>query len=173
MTDNITITPMTDEYIEAFHAVLDLVSQERKYLSFLEAPPLEKTRAFIHSMREENNPQLMALDNGKLVGWCDISRESKEVFKHCGGLGIAILPEYREKGIGRRLMQATIDAAFERGMTRIELEVYERNHRARFLYQKLGFEIEGIKRKGLYLNGEYQDIYCMALLAPSLREVRK
>ena len=41
------IVPLTDELIAGFHAVLDEVAREKRYLSFLEAPPLEKTTAWV------------------------------------------------------------------------------------------------------------------------------
>jgi GNAT superfamily N-acetyltransferase len=35
------------------------------------------------------------------------------VYDHCGTLGVGLLPQFRGKGIGRKLMQRTIDAAFD------------------------------------------------------------
>ena len=37
---------MAPDHIESFHRTLDFVARERRYLSFLEAPPIELTRAY-------------------------------------------------------------------------------------------------------------------------------
>jgi RimJ/RimL family protein N-acetyltransferase len=47
---------------------------------------------------------------------------------------------------------------------RIELHVTVRNPRAFHLYEKLGFEKEGKIRRGLFKNGQYLDLWLMALL---------
>ncbi len=39
----ITIEPIREAHIEGFHQALDTVSRERRYLAFLEAPPLDST----------------------------------------------------------------------------------------------------------------------------------
>ena len=49
----IEIVPITQGHIEGFHKTLDVVARERRYLSFLEAPPFESTRAFILDMIEQ------------------------------------------------------------------------------------------------------------------------
>jgi ribosomal protein S18 acetylase RimI-like enzyme len=54
---------------------------------------------------------------------------------------LALLPQYRNQGIGTRLLRAVIAEARRTG-TRVSLHVDEVN-RARLLYQKLGFRPEG------------------------------
>ena len=83
---------------------------------------------------------------------------------HCGTLGVGLLPEFRGKGIGRQLMQRTIEAAFAFGLTRIELTVREGNANAIALYKSLGFEIEGLHRNAVCIDGQYENLYSMALL---------
>lgn len=164
--NNCTITQITEEDITGFHAAVDYVAREKKYLAFLEAPPLEGTRSFILSNIKEDNPQFVARMNDKVIGWCDIiPMKSPAIRTHIGVLGIGILPEFRGKGIGRQLMRATIEKAKQRGLTRIELTVREQNKNAIELYKKLGFEIEGLKRNAAKVDGVYENIYMMALLA--------
>ena len=74
------------------------------------------------------------------------------------------MPEFRGKGIGRKLMRRTIGAAFAFGLTRIELTVRENNVNAIALYKSLGFEIEGLHRNAVCIEGHYENLYSMALL---------
>ncbi|KHF26789.1 putative acetyltransferase YhhY [Anoxybacillus sp. BCO1] len=54
--------------------------------------------------------------------------------------------------------------AREKGVHRLELTVVIDNAPAISLYQKMGFEQEGVKRHSLNINGRYVDEYCMAKL---------
>ncbi len=54
-----------------------------------------------------------------------------------------VLPEYRNKGIGTKLLLVALDYAKNRGRRKAELWVGERNYRARRFYKKLGFEETG------------------------------
>jgi len=47
---------------------------------------------------------------------------------------------------------------------RVGLEVFEYNVRAKKVYEKTGFSIEGLERQGLYRNGRYYDIILMGIL---------
>ena len=74
------------------------------------------------------------------------------------------MPKFRGQGIGRQLMQRAIDAAFAFGLTRIELTVREDNVNAIALYKSLGFDIEGLHRNAVCIDGQYENLYSMALL---------
>jgi RimJ/RimL family protein N-acetyltransferase len=155
---------MTEAHIESFHRALDIVARERKYLTLLEAPPLEDTRKFALSSMANGNVHLVALDGDALVGWCDIRRHFFPSRAHCGSLGMGLLPDYREKGLGRRLIEAAIEAAREAGMIRIELGVHADNVRAIRLYERVGFVREGVSRDAFCVEGHYTDVINMAII---------
>ena len=159
------IVPIAEEHIPGFRAAVDVVARERKYLAFLEAPPLEDVTRFVRDNIEHGSPQFVVLSAATVVGWCDvIPNRTRVIYSHCGSLGIGLLPEFRGKGIGRQLMQRGIDAAFAFGLTRIELAVRERNANAIALYKSLGFEVEGLHRNAVCIGGQYENLYSMALL---------
>lgn len=60
----------------------------------------------------------------------------------------AVLPDYREKGIGRDLLGAVEAKSRQTGCCKITLEVLENNYRARRIYGAAGFEqatyVEGV-----------------------------
>lgn len=53
--------------------------------------------------------------------------------------GVGVLPAWRRRGIGRRMMEALFGSAREAGIRRVTLEAIDRNATARALYASLGF----------------------------------
>jgi L-amino acid N-acyltransferase YncA len=159
------IVPIAEEHIPGFRAAVDVVARETKYLAFLEAPPLEDVTRFVLDNIAHGYPQFVVLSAGTAAGWCDvIPNRSRAIYSHCGTLGVGLLPEFRGKGIGRQQMRRTIDAAFAFGLTRIELTVREGNVNAIALYKNLGFETEGLHRNAVCIEGQYENLYSMALM---------
>jgi ribosomal-protein-alanine N-acetyltransferase len=80
---------------------------------------------------------------------------------------IAIHPDYRRVGLGKRLLAHGLREARARGMISATLEVREHNDAAIRLYQQYGFEVVGRRKR------YYQDTHEDALLmtANSLLEV--
>ena len=163
--NSITIMPITEQHIISFHKCLDSVARERRYIGFIQAPSLESTKEFILSNIEKNVPQFVALKRDEVIGWCDVSPRRGEEFTHCGRLGMGVVKDYRRQGIGTKLMERAIIEAKGQGLERIELEVYASNTPAINLYEKRGFNHEGVKRRARKLDGVYDDIIVMALFA--------
>ena len=162
------IVPLAEQQFEAVREVIDCVAREKRYLAFTEAPPQEQMYSFLRSLIADGGCSYIALQGGRLVGWCDIQRASGQARQHVGLLGLGLLPEVRGRGFGRELMQAALAQAWSDGLTRVELTVREDNHRARILYERLGFAHEGIKRKVFLVDGKHYDCHAMALLHESV-----
>jgi RimJ/RimL family protein N-acetyltransferase len=159
------IMPIAENHIAGFHEVLDDVAREQRFLAFLEAPPLEQLRHFILHNINEGYPQFVVLIDGQIGGWCDVIPNSRRPAQaHCGTLGMGLLPKFRGQGIGRKLMQRTLGAALEFGLTRVELTVRETNVNAIALYKKFGFEAEGLHRKAVRIEGHYENLISMAFV---------
>jgi RimJ/RimL family protein N-acetyltransferase len=166
MSDDIRIVPTGEPHVEGLQRCIDAVARERRWIGFLEGPPIPQTRAFVETILRGAGVQFVALNAGEeVVGWCDIVRLDQETFRHGWRLGMGVLQEYRGRGVGRRLAEAAIAAAKAQGAERIELEVLASNTRAIALYEKLGFVREGVKRRARKLDGEYDDVVIMALLS--------
>jgi len=160
----IEIVPIEPGHIQSFYRTLDTIARERRYLAFLEAPPLEATRSYVLGMIEQHHPYFVAICSGEVVGWCDVRPQPRPIYAHGGILGMGLLPQFRRQGIGTRLIRRTLDAARAFGFSRVELTVREANQNAINLYEKVGFGIEGLQRKAVKIDNEYENIILMALL---------
>jgi len=84
---------------------------------------------------------------------------------HAGAIGISVSEAWQGKGVGNALMKAGIDLADNwLNLKRLELEVYGDNEAAIRLYERFGFEREGVLRQHAFRNGEYVDSIMMARL---------
>ncbi|HDI31833.1 MAG TPA: ribosomal-protein-alanine N-acetyltransferase [Thermofilum sp.] len=84
---------------------------------------------------------LVAEVKGKIVGFIIGLREGWG-WGHI--ISIAVHPEFRGKGIGKRLMEECIARLRNKGVKKIRLEVRVSNERAIGLYKKLGFRVENL-----------------------------
>ncbi len=159
---SIEIVPIQRRHIGAFHALLDAVARERRYLAFLSAPPLAQARRFVLNNLRNGCAQFVALDGEQLVGWCDVVPKAQETLRHSGTLGMGVAATHRGQGIGSRLMDVTLDAAQAGGLSRIELVVRADNAPAIALYRRKGFILEGTLRRYLQVDGAWFDACLMA-----------
>jgi ribosomal protein S18 acetylase RimI-like enzyme len=160
----VDIVPIEERHVEGFHRTLDFVARERRYLAFLEAPPIESTRAFVLGQIKRGNPHLVAVTEGEVVGWCDVTPKDRPIYAHVGILGMGLLPPLRGRGLGTALMHHALAAAKAFGFHRVELTVRENNLRAIELYKRVGFEIEGLQHKAVRVDDAYEDLILMAVL---------
>lgn len=158
----ITIRPIRESDAACFHATLDAVAREKRYLATLVAPPVDRVTEFVADNVKNGYAQFVADLDGEVVGWCDAIPEDGGR-AHIACLGMGVLREHRGQGIGKRLLQATIDAIRQSGLEKIELSVYSSNEAAIALYRSLGFVEEGLKKRGRLVEGIYDDVLIMAL----------
>ena len=96
-----------------------------------------------------------AKDNGKCVGYAGFWNVSGE-----GDVtNVAVLPEYRRRGVGSLLVAEMIKTAEKLKLEMLTLEVRKSNTAAQKLYEKFGFEILGERKRYYSDNGE--DTYIM------------
>lgn len=102
-----------------------------------------------NAIRESMNAGTLffvANKNGLIAGYMGISKILDEGYV----TNVAVLPEYRRLGIGKKILEHVIDA-LKNELAFISLEVRASNNGAISLYEKFGFERVGL-RKRFYSN---------------------
>ena len=159
------VVPVERRHVAGFREVLDGVARERRYLAFLEAPPPARIRRFVLDGLRAGISQHVAVDDERVVGWCDVVPKSHDTLRHSGTLGMGVAASHRGIGVGTALLRATLEGAVARGLTRIELVVRTDNVPAIELYRRHGFELEGRLRRYVMVDGVAYDALQMARLA--------
>ncbi len=84
--------------------------------------------------------------------------------------GADIRKSHRGLGLGYKAWCAFLNWQFsEKQRNKVALEVLQTNDRARLLYEKLGFVLEGVKRQEIYRDGEWIDSILMSMLRTEWR----
>ena len=161
---SIEIIQPSEVHYRSLHEALDVVAREKRFLAIMQAPPLEQSLAFYRGLAAARLPHLVAVEGERVIGWADVCALFGEAREHIGVLGMALVPAYRHRGLGAELMRAVIQKSWERQFTRLELNVRADNAHAMALYEKFGFEYEGVRRRGNLMDGVYYDVHAMALL---------
>ncbi|MEJ3652841.1 GNAT family N-acetyltransferase [Actinomycetes bacterium KLBMP 9759] len=118
------------------------------------------------SFFERADPQdvLVAELDGAVAGYAAIGNTSPmPSHQHVIELrGLAVDPAAQGRGVGRLLVEAAVEEARRRGAAKISLRVLGSNPGARRLYERCGFEVEGVLRAEFLLGGTYVDDVLMA-----------
>ncbi len=80
------------------------------------------------------------IEDGRLVGNVSYGRESGGVAA-CSISNVAVLPEFRGRGVASRLLDVTLEHLARRACRRVFLEVRADNEPAKSLYRKRGFVV--------------------------------
>lgn len=168
MNEAIAIVYTSPAYALSLWQAIKTVAEERKYLASTRGFPRDATREFVDKVVEKRMAQYLAVEGDTVVGWCDILPKPWEGMAHVGTLGMGVVAEYRGQGLGSRLLQVTEDHARDRNLLeKIELEVFESNRPAIWLYEKYGYQFEGKRLRGRKLDGEYDNIVLMGKMLQS------
>ena len=150
------------DYAQLTHAKISARLQEKKFEYWI--------------ARENKKGSKKESKNGKLAGFIDVDFTPVKGLRKSGSpdapkkkikasqakiLGLAVLPEFRGKGIAKKLIAKAVSRAKARGCKKIFLLVQEDNAVAQSLYGGLGFACRGVLAEKLW--GKTILLYAKAL----------
>jgi ribosomal-protein-alanine N-acetyltransferase len=102
---------------------------------------------------------LVVHDGERLLGFVVYSLVQDETCIH----NIAVHPSSQGRGLGQLLLAAALAESGRGGAARCYLEVRASNAAARGLYQKLGFQLDGIRKNYYFSAAGREDALLMSL----------
>jgi RimJ/RimL family protein N-acetyltransferase len=139
------------------------VIEERKFLpSFTPViSEWERDRWYNH-LQDNDNICVVAIDGkqkkGKhVVGQCTIENSEWEAAEHVGVLGIIVRSDFRNQGLGQKIIEAALKEAVNNGKEKVILSTFATNYSGLNLYKKCGFKEVGCYTKQYKLDNIYYD----------------
>jgi RimJ/RimL family protein N-acetyltransferase len=164
----ITIRKVKEEDAEAIVKLLKQLDEETKFTLFAPGErktTVEKQREIIKNILTSDNRMIfVAVKDDQLIGCLGAFGGEYRKVKHRIYIVIGVLQTFAHQGIGTQLFTEMEKWARENKFHRLELTVMTNNQAGLALYKKMGFEIEGIKKHSVLVNGEFIDEYYMAKL---------
>lgn len=156
--------------------LLALKKQLDRETSFMLIEPDERTEdsadiaAELSSMAGAANSIVVvaavAEQAGRLVGYAEAQGGGFRRNRITAYVVIGVLAAAGGQGVGSGLLRELELWAPGHGIHRLELTVMAHNHRARRLYERMGYAVEGRRRECLLVDGRLVDELYMAKLLP-------
>ncbi len=132
----------------------------------------EVVTEFVHRQEDDDKLQLTVCmkEDDRPIGRIYISN----IDDHYDSLDITRIyiadPAIRGRGLGEEALRAALKLAFdEMNCERVTLDHFTDNKIAAQLYQKVGFQYEGVMRHGGKKDGQYVDLHLMSILRSEYR----
>ncbi len=127
---------------ESFQTVADAFGITAENAPRFTAFSTNSERLYWH-LEEEHRPMYAFYDKGRMAGYYSmLLRENRT----CELNNLSVLPEYRHKGIGARLLSHALQTAKKLGCHKVEIGIVEENQVLRKWYESFGFVHTGTKK---------------------------
>lgn len=104
-------------------------------------------------------PFLVAADGDHVIGWASLSGyRPRACYAGIGEFSIYLDRAARNRGVGRRLLTALVDASRERGYWKLVSRIFPFNAASRALCRACGFREVGIYENHGQLDGQWLDV---------------
>jgi RimJ/RimL family protein N-acetyltransferase len=122
-------------------------------------------RRYLKALRRYPNAAVFVAERSDhvLIGRLSLARDTHPASAHVADLGLMVAKDARRAGVGRALLEAAVDWARASGVRKLELHVFPWNEPAIRLYERFGFEREGLRKRHYRRAGEDVDAILMAL----------
>ena len=138
------VRPLRRDELDELYDLLEAVAEERRWISA--EPPIPRERYREQMLRSFDDPLCLSVvavaGDDRIVG--ELSAFGRE--DRPAEIGMSVAKDWRGRGVGTSLMQTCVDWACERRIHKLALQVWPHNDAALRLYEKFGFEREGVLR---------------------------
>lgn len=140
-------------------AIADIYNQgiAERNATFETAP---RTTADIQArLGQARFPTLVAEEAGRVVGWAGLSGyRPRDCYAGIAEFSVYLDRSARGRGLGRRLLEALVEAARQRGYWKLVSRIFPFNTASRALCRRCGFREVGVYEKHGCLDGRWLDV---------------
>jgi len=108
------------------------------------------------------NPILVAVEGGKIIGWASLSAYSDRcAYSGTAELSVYVKEKFRNRGIGRKLMQAVLEEGEKAGLHTVISRIAGGNDVSIHLHRQFDFADTGVMKEVGNKFGQLLDVYLM------------
>ncbi len=112
-------------------------------------------------------PTLVVEQGGAVVGWANLSAyRPRACYAGIAEFSIYVDAQAQGNGLGRRLLEALVDAARERGYWKLVSRIFPFNTASLALCRRCGFREVGVYEKHGRLDGQWLDVVIVERVIP-------
>ncbi|MCW3086965.1 MAG: N-acetyltransferase [Sediminibacterium sp.] len=103
-------------------------------------------------------PRLVALQDEELLGWAAITPVSGRcVYAGVGEVSVYVSAAARGKGVGKKLLQALIEASEQENFWTLQAGIFPENRASLAIHASCGFRVIGTRERIGQMNGIWRD----------------
>ena len=147
--------PDVRDFIMGYRLPVTLEAEQQWVRSAIEP---ESDNRLVYGIELRSKPQLIGYTNLNDIDW----------FSHTAEFGILLGPaQYRGRGIGREVLSAMIEIAFDSlRLYKLYVRAAAFNTAAQKIFADVGFVVEGVLKEHFELNDARHDVVMMRLFRP-------
>jgi diamine N-acetyltransferase len=168
--ERVRLRPLVDEDLSAVRRWRSDPEVTRFWIT-RDVPTLDDLRQWLAENRRTGSlTWLIEDDRGHAIGYSDVFGIDRE-HRHCEISLMIGEPGARGQGYGSEVLSVLLCYLFEPHdarippMHKVSLAVFEENTIARRLYERTGFQTDGVLREDMWYDDRWHDQFVMSLLA--------
>ncbi|WP_137286845.1 GNAT family N-acetyltransferase [Halorussus salinisoli] len=161
--DDVTLRTIEEEDVEFMRDAINLPEVREGLTTAFPLNAEQEREYFEESISNQEDVNLAVCTDGEIagtIGLHDLNQRSGTC-----EIGIWLAPEFHGQGYGTDASRVLTDYAFrELRMHRVQARVLATNEASARIWEKLGFEEEGVHRDEAFTGGEYVDVRYFGVL---------
>ena len=114
---------------------------------------------------DTNHPVIVAEMKGDVIGWASLSKWSDRcAYDSTAEVSVYVHADFRDKGVGKRLMELITMEGKERGLHSLISRITEGNEKSIYLHERLGFANVGTLKEVGKKFGKLLDVHMLQIV---------
>lgn len=134
-----TLRPLIKSDEKDFHKFFESIPERERMFIKHRVTDLKVIRDWCRNIDYGRNLPIVAIMGGKIVGCGTLHQQLGGWKRHVGRVSVLVHPEFRGRGLARRLIQEMADIARQAGLEKIEAEFIGEQEAAVHMFAMLGF----------------------------------
>ncbi|MCD5324643.1 MULTISPECIES: GNAT family N-acetyltransferase [Pontibacillus] len=163
-TERIRFRKLEKDDMEILHRWQNDTTVHTNMSTSIDLYSMEDVEKFYERMKDSRSYIIVEKESDKEIGSITLVRENNQQ-QNAEFLLLIGEKEYWGNGYGKEALLLFLNFVFmELNLHRISLKVFSFNEKAKGMYERMGFKVEGQLREAFFRNGKWHDLFIMGML---------